>query len=233
MKQGFTYIAAILDRSSSMESLTDATINGFNEFIDQQKKVPGDGLMTLCTFADEPQIVFDAVPLKHVAHLNRNTYRTEGMTALNDAVADTIDRVGARLAGMPESERPSQVIVLIITDGQENHSVKYRGPEGRRLVAQKIRHQREVYKWEFVLIGANIDVAKEAESFDISVKNAGLYTASAAGTSDMLRGMSANVANYRSVGAAQVGDMGFFVQPLPDPDLDLKVPAAPPATPNK
>ena len=38
MKQNFTRIAIVLDRSGSMESCKESTVTGFNEFIRNQKK---------------------------------------------------------------------------------------------------------------------------------------------------------------------------------------------------
>jgi uncharacterized protein YegL len=222
MKQGFTYIAAVLDRSSSMAPMAKETILGFNNFIRDQKAVPGEAVMTLCTFADEYSFVFDGAPLQHVADLNETTYKAQGMTALNDAVAATIDRVGEKLKAMPEADRPAQVIVLIITDGEENHSKRYPGYQGKSRVAEKIRHQREKYKWEFVLIGANIDVVQEAKDLGIALQNAAAYTSNREGTDQMLRGLSANVGHYRNSGNAVAGAQGFFVAPV-DLDKDFGV----------
>jgi hypothetical protein len=218
MKQGLTYIAAILDRSSSMAPLAKETVQGFNNFIKEQKAHPGEALLTLCLFSDESKILLDGVPLGMVEGLTEATYAPNGWTALNDAVMSTIDSVGAKLEAMREEDRPSQVIVLIMTDGEENKSRLYRGYAGKRQVAEKIRHQRDRYSWEFVFIGANIDVERAALDFGILPQNAAAYTASAQGTSDLMRGLSSNMAHYRSAGAAQATAGGFFVDPIQQDD---------------
>ena len=41
MKQDYTHIIVILDRTGSMESIRDDTIGGFNTFLKQQKAEPG------------------------------------------------------------------------------------------------------------------------------------------------------------------------------------------------
>ena len=64
--------------------------------------------------------------------MNQDTYVPRGSTPLLDAV-------GERLAATAESERPSQVIVSILTDGHENSSQTYSKPK----VAEMIKHQTE------------------------------------------------------------------------------------------
>ena len=41
MKDDYTHISVILDRTGSIESIRDDTIGGFNAFLDEQKKQPG------------------------------------------------------------------------------------------------------------------------------------------------------------------------------------------------
>jgi hypothetical protein len=47
MKSGYTHIAIVLDRSGSMASCADDTVGGFNKFIEDQKRVPGEATLTL------------------------------------------------------------------------------------------------------------------------------------------------------------------------------------------
>jgi hypothetical protein len=64
---------------------------------------------------------------------------------------------------MPESERPDQVVVLIITDGEENASKIYK----RKDVMERITKQESHYNWSFIYMGANQDSFKEAGSVGI------------------------------------------------------------------
>ena len=41
-KKNLTQITIVLDRSGSMASVREATISGFNKFVESQKTVPGD-----------------------------------------------------------------------------------------------------------------------------------------------------------------------------------------------
>ena len=50
MKDDYTHISVILDRTGSIESIRDDTIGGFNAFLDEQKKQPGTATLTLVQF---------------------------------------------------------------------------------------------------------------------------------------------------------------------------------------
>ena len=52
MKDGFTRLALILDRSGSMASIEEATVAGVNKFIEEQKRVPGTATLKLVQFDD-------------------------------------------------------------------------------------------------------------------------------------------------------------------------------------
>lgn len=168
MNTHLTEIAFILDRSGSMESCANAAIAGFNKFLHEQKDVPSQARFTLVLFDDQYELPYLSIPISEVVDLNHKTFEPRGGTALLDAIGRTIDELGARLAALPEAERPGQVIVAILTDGLENASQKYTW----RDVAQRITHQREVYKWEFLFLGANQDAIATAAQMNIAAANA-------------------------------------------------------------
>ena len=125
MKEGLTEIISIVDRSGSMQSILDDAIGGFNTFLAAQQRQPGEAKLSLILFDHEYQVVQQAVDIQQVEPLNQDTYVPRGSTALLDAVGKTIDAVGERLAATAESERPSQVIISILTDGYENARQTY------------------------------------------------------------------------------------------------------------
>ena len=175
MKQDFTRIAVILDRSGSMQPLVEATVAGFNEFIRNQAALPGFGSVKLVQFDDQYDVVFDQ-PLPRVPELTAKTFVPRGSTALLDAQGRTIVELGKELAGLPEDQRPGKVIVLTITDGQENASKHYT----LRQVGQLIQHQRDVYGWDFVYMGANQDAVATAAAMNIPAGAAITFSASPA-----------------------------------------------------
>lgn len=122
MNQNLTEMIFILDRSGSMESLTEETIGGFNSLIEKQKEEPGEARITTILFDDKYELLHDHTPVQEIQRLTRKEYYARGCTALLDAVGLTIDRVGGRLAETPEEERPGRVVMVITTDGYENAS---------------------------------------------------------------------------------------------------------------
>ena len=50
MKEGLTEIISIIDRSGSMEPISDDAIGGFNAFLADQKRQPGEAIFSLILF---------------------------------------------------------------------------------------------------------------------------------------------------------------------------------------
>ena len=214
MKDDFTAIAVILDGSGSMSGLANDTIGSFNQFVGEQKLIPGEAVFFLCTFNTEYHLVHDFVPLHSVSDLNKKTYRTHGGTALLDAMGTTIDTLGVKLASLQEAERPGKVIVLIITDGEENASQLFTLEQ----IKAKVSHQTDKYNWQFVYIGANVDAISNGTSLGISSNNSASYIASAAGTDQLYRSVSSNLGSYR-VCKSSTSQVDFFAQTGITPDV--------------
>lgn len=194
MKKGLTEIIAILDRSGSMGHIRSDAIGGFNTFIDEQRKVPGDALVTTVIFDDVIETLYSGVPIKDVKPLTEKEYVPRNMTALMDAIGKTVNEVGVRLAATKEEDRPEKVMVCILTDGLENASKEF----SRSRVKEMIDHQRSKYSWEFSYLGANQDAFAEATSIGISGCYTANYAATGAGTRSALKSMSAFATSYRT-----------------------------------
>lgn len=181
MNQNLTEIIFLLDRSSSMSGLESDTIGGFNSFVKNQSKL-GQTLLTTVLFDDKYEILHNGVDAGKVT-LTEKEYFIRGSTALLDAIGKTILDVGFRLSHIEEDNRPGKVIFVITTDGMENSSREFNYDK----VNQMISHQREVYHWDFIFMGANIDVAKESVKLGINPDLAFCYEASEEGTDKMYR----------------------------------------------
>jgi hypothetical protein len=204
-KENFASINVIIDASGSMQHLTHDTIGSFNGFLAEQKVVPGEAAFTLCTFNTDYRLVHDFVQLAGVPDLSTKVYSPEGGTALLDALGTTMDSVGRKLAAMPEEERPSKVIFLVITDGHENSSRRFSAQQ----IKDMVQHQKDVYSWEFVFMGANIDAIAAGTNLGISMQNTMNYVPSAAGTADLYKSISSNMTSYRASNSSRAD---FFNQ---------------------
>ena len=193
MKNGYSDITVVLDRSGSMACLVDEVIGAFNTFVDEQQQVAGQASFSLVQFDDRYEVYLDAVDLAKVGRLDRTTYVPRGMTALYDAVGRAIVATGTRLAALDEAERPDKVVFLIQTDGEENASHEY----DAATLQEMIRHQQDKYAWEFVFLGANIDAGSVAEEIGIARDKALQYANNADGTRAAFAAVSDNLAGFR------------------------------------
>lgn len=200
-KPNFVEIVVVLDRSGSMESVRKDTIGGFNTFItDQKANQVGEVKVTLTQFDDVYEVVYSGYPLQNVPMLSEATYVPRGMTALLDAVGRTIVNVGDRLSKTPEHERPSLVIFVVLTDGQENASKEMRLDK----VKEMIKHQTDKYGWQFVFLGADQN-AFQAAQMGFAASNT--YNYCSTDTSNTFMNLSKGVSGARGA----VASMDFMV----------------------
>lgn len=161
MQPDYTDVTVVLDRSGSMSSIRDDMEGGFSAFVARQQALPGRCLVTMVQFdSRETEVRYAARPIGEVGPLG---LEPRGGTPLLDATAFAIRTTGERLAAMPEAERPGQVLVLIITDGQENASRETTA----KALRQMIEHQQRCYQWEFIYLGANVDAFAEGGKMGI------------------------------------------------------------------
>jgi Mg-chelatase subunit ChlD len=168
-----THIAVLLDRSGSMESIKAETISGFNFFLNEQKKSGANASLTLVQFDTQAtEVVHENRPIQSVPELTAETYQPRGGTPLLDALGETIISTGRTLEVIPEANRPDKVVFVIITDGQENSSHRFKNVQ----VKEMVEHQTSVYKWQFIYLGANQDAFAEAGNMGIAVAQAANFT---------------------------------------------------------
>jgi len=155
----------ILDEGGSMESIKEATVQGFNEIVQTIKGVEKQ-------FPEHQHFIslvsFDGLgrktrlwqqPVKDLQQLNATTYSPNASTPLFDAMGISISKPSAHLTG-PEGYN---VLVTIFTDREENCSVEYSGQSIKKLVGD-LKGKR----WTFTYIGTDHYVDKIALSISIT-----------------------------------------------------------------
>lgn len=186
-----TEIAVIMDCSGSMATIKNDMIGGFASFLEGQKKLPDPCVVSLYQFSNGWYTIFEELHIKDVQAISLTP---AGGTALLDACAFSINRIGARLAAKLEEQRPGKVIVIIITDGEENASKL----TTREQVADLIKTQQEQYNWQFLFLGANIDAFTVGGSMGFTKGAVANYQADSAGVRGVYEISEAAVMSYRS-----------------------------------
>ena len=187
-------IVAVVDKSGSMSSKVNDVIGGFNSFIAEQKALPGEAYMSVVLFDTEHSVLHECVDIQKIPELTAKTYIPMGGTALLDAVGDTIDSVGKRLKNTDPDKRPDKVIFVIMTDGEENSSLKFKHKD----IKEKIEHQTEKYSWEFVFIGQGLNTWDDAQRMGISAQCYASMSMSGAGVSAGYHSATSYVSNART-----------------------------------
>jgi hypothetical protein len=145
-------IVIVLDESGSMGSIKDKMRSGVNEFIQGQQNQKADGTtFTLVKFSDNVSTVVDNKPIDEVKTLTENDYIPTGSTALFDAVGLTIERF---------SEQP-KVLMVIVTDGEENASRKY---TKKQEITKLIAKYKDEKKWNFVYLSCDVDTFAQGQA---------------------------------------------------------------------
>ena len=125
--------------------------------------------MTLARFDNEYELVFADLPVDQVGPLRLDP---RGSTALLDSMGRLVVDAGARLAALPEHQRPGTVVVAVMTDGLENASREWTHASITALVDQQTRD----YGWQFLYMGADQDAVEVGSGLGIDAAHAMTWT---------------------------------------------------------
>jgi len=195
MRNDYTHLSVILDRTGSMESIRDDVIGGFNAFLNEQKAAPGFATMTLVQFdsQDPYEVLQSFVQVASVPELTRTTFVPRALTPLLDAIGRGINDLEQKLAQMPEAVRPSHVVMVIITDGQENASREFRRDQIGKMIAEK-----QAQDWQFVFLSADLNAINDAMAVGVRPTAAMAFDKDAQGTRAAWASTSQHVLKVRS-----------------------------------
>jgi uncharacterized protein YegL len=193
MKVNYTHITFLLDSSLSMTKIASEIIDNFNKFLKDQKEAPGIATFTFAKFANEIVYLNKFTPIIDVRYLDIELFNPRGMTALNDAICKLIDETGKELALLHEDNKPSGVLFVILTDGQENCSWHYKLAD----VKARVQQQESLYNWKFIYLGANVDA--QQESMQLGIQDFTNYSADRAGVNEVYSNLSKSTLSFRAL----------------------------------
>jgi hypothetical protein len=155
----------ILDESGSMEEIKNTIIQGFNELVQtiqgiEQQFTDQEHLISFVSFngLGHKSIHFrePAVSLKQ---LDMTSYMPNASTPLFDAMGFAINKLKHSL----QEQSAYNVLVTILTDGEENASKEFSGATIKQLV-----DELKLERWTFTYIGTDHDVEKIALTLSIN-----------------------------------------------------------------
>lgn len=186
-----THIAMVLDRSGSMDSCREATIEAVNKYLLEARgdKHLAEADFELSIFDSQSIDIIRTGAVTKVADLTASDYMPRGGTPLYDAIGRGIDGLDAKLA----KAGTKKAILVVVTDGFENASRKY-----NHEAIQELIKGRQADGWLVVFLGAGLGAAQQGLALGV---RAG--TVANIGTSKgALRGMAANTMSMSSGYAA-------------------------------
>jgi len=196
MKNKKAHITVVLDRSGSMDSIRDDVIGGVNSFLERQRVLPQGVTITLVQFDTEDpfEVVYSFIPAASAPNLTMNTYCPRGGTPLLDATGRTIVNLENWLESQAENDRPEKLVVVVVTDGQENSSREFSLSRVKQLIAEK----QEKSGWQFVYLSADLDAVNDAINTGFAKDSVMSFDKSHRGTKSMFNSLSDNVVKYCS-----------------------------------
>jgi len=155
----------ILDESGSMESIKSSIIQGFNEIVQTvkgiQKAYPEqEHFISFVTFNGIAiKVLHFNEPVENLQLIDENRYLPDASTPLFDAMGFSF----AKLKQIVEPLSDYNVLVTVLTDGEENASKEYSGKAIKKMI-----DELKLQRWTFTYIGAEHDVEKFAASISIT-----------------------------------------------------------------
>ena len=225
----------IQDRSGSMQTIWDETLNGFKEFVKElQTKGPAeniDYLFSLTTFDTVIDMPLKAVPIADVTLDALASYGPRGATAIYDAVGKTIDATM-----QAKDDTITKVVCVIVTDGQENSSREWTKDAIHKAIEAKLN----LGNWTFTYLGTQPETWDEASSIGVGAGASANYVgaqasaaysnvAQAVHTMSRSSAMGSRSLLSRYGNAKSMRGAGMSVNPGSSQRLPIKppVPAAP------
>lgn len=219
-----TYIALLLDRSSSMSHQRKTVVAGVNEFLDAQRLVNAPCHVQIIAFSEPGDYeTIASGDVQHISNFTEDTYNPMGFsTAFYDAAVKAIDEVGMTLFKMPEASRPKHVLFYMVTDGENNaftemsdSSYYYNGYNSGGILGhrghhhlnvtqrinalkERIKHQSAKYNWKFLYLGTNQDAVMAASVFGLNSDSSLGYNNTTSGTKGAFAMASEKAVSYRS-----------------------------------
>jgi hypothetical protein len=143
---------------------------------------------------DPYEVVNKFTPVKEVPDLTRETYVPRASTPLLDAMGRGINDLEACLAKLSAKERPSRIVMVVITDGQENASREFTKGQVEKMIKEK----QKKADWQFVFLSADLAAIGDAVKSGVKMCASMAFDKDAKGTMAAWCSASERISDYRA-----------------------------------
>lgn len=182
-----TDVVIVLDRSGSMAIARSDHEGGLKTYIEDQKKTPGDVRLTLIQFdsGNPCEVVCSRTPISEFKDFR---FIPRGNTPLHDAIVKAIAHAESAIG-----DDKSKVLLVLLTDGQENAS-----KEATREMVQRRIADVEKNGWNVIYLGANVDCFVEAAQIGTQCIRSTNFVNTSAGVRRLYQSVSKSTHKVRS-----------------------------------
>lgn len=140
-----TRITILVDKSGSMGWISQETIEGFNDFLEDQKARGRDAKITVRLFDDTSENIYSG-NIMECPKLDHTNYAPQMGTAMFDSIGDTLTKMMTAWQSMQDKQH---MIFAILTDGEDTSSRRFSLEKVKDLIARA-----KSWGWQFIFLGA-------------------------------------------------------------------------------
>lgn len=179
----------LLDRSGSMQTMWTEALKGINSYVE---KLAGTG-------ADVVLAAFDSTGYEVIRNTNVANFRPITSEEVKpNGGTPLLDAAGRMMWQMMDS-KAERAILVVVTDGEENASTKFKATE----IKEMTRQLTTKYGYDTVFIGANFDRIQDVMTANFGINDAGKFMqTSVRGFSYAMNSTAHATANYLNTGAS-------------------------------
>lgn len=195
-------VSFLLDSSSSMNYLMDATIQAFNTYLGELRSNPH----IRCSLYEFPgdsysrsthlKTIYTDLPAASAFELSHENWHPGGGTPLYLSITDLL----TRLYNTKQNERH---VVVILTDGEDTG--------GQAEIARSLITSRRLDGWQILFLGAGIDIDRMAKKLGID-KNQSLSYDAHNHSTEMFKALAGSINEYASQEAHEEIDISSVPQ---------------------
>jgi len=177
----YNIIAALCDSSGSMQDMNPIeTSQALNKNIKESST--DDTIFLGAKFSDNYKLFADGIPCHNINITPADIYPC-GLTALYDGIQNICRDIKNYMT--KRQEKPNSIIVIILTDGQENSSVNC-----TKIMAKDLISECQKDDWRFIFLGANQNAILEGNNLGIRMGACCTFDASPEGCSNVMKSVS-------------------------------------------